>query len=166
MPGVTVLAKTMRRLCRYRLKLPISRGKGERMTIQGTFAALALIGVGSIMLMEVPQAAAQPQGLAMLGGLAKGEWTVKHRDGSPDRKVCVRSGQELIQLRHPEGGCSQFVIEDAAAKVTVQYTCPNNGFGRTNIRRETNSLVQIESQGIADGLPFQFTAEARRTGRC
>ena len=72
----------------------------------------------------------------------------------------------VLQLRHPEGGCSQFVIEDAASKVTVQYTCPNNGFGRTNIRRETNSLVQIESQGIADGLPFQFTAEARRTGRC
>ncbi|MFN4038817.1 MAG: hypothetical protein ACK4IB_05730 [Erythrobacter sp.] len=117
-------------------------------------------------LSAVTEVSAQGQGLAMLGRLTKGEWTVKHRDGSPDRKICVRSGQELVQLRHPESGCSQFVIEDAEAKVTVQYTCPNNGFGRTSIRRETGSLVQLESQGIAGGLPFQFTGEARHTGRC
>ena len=110
--------------------------------------------------------AAQGQGLGMLARLAKGEWTIKHRDGSPDRRICVRGGQELIQLRHPEGGCNQFVIEDAEAKVTVQYTCQGNGFGRTSIRRETGSLIQIESQGIAGGMPFQFTAEARHTGRC
>lgn len=113
-----------------------------------------------------PIVAAQSQGLTMLGRLTKGEWTIKHRDGSPDRKICMRSGQELIQLRHTDSGCSQFVVEDAEAKVTVQYTCPNNGFGRTNIRRETGSLVQIESQGISGGLPFQFTAEARPTGPC
>lgn len=128
--------------------------------------ASALVLAGTLALSSPQQVWAQSEGLAMLGRLTKGEWTIKHRDGSPDRKICVRSGQELIQLRHPNTGCSQFVIEDAAAKVTVQYTCPSNGFGRTNVRRETSSLVQIESQGIAGGLPFQFTAEARHTGRC
>lgn len=128
--------------------------------------ASAVVLGGTLALSSPHQVSAQSEGLAMLGRLTKGEWTIKHRDGSPDRKICVRSGQELIQLRHPNTGCSQFVIEDAAAKVTVQYTCPSNGFGRTNIRRETSSLVQIESQGIAGGLPFQFTAEARHTGRC
>ena len=128
--------------------------------------AAALVVAGTLGLPAAPQVAAQGQGLAMLARLTKGEWTIKYRDGAPDRRICVRSGQELIQLRHPEGGCSQFVIEDAEAKVTVQYTCPNNGFGRTNIRRETGSLVQLESQGIAGGLPFQLTAEARHTGRC
>ena len=58
------------------------------------------------------------------------------------------------------------MVEDAAGEVTVQYSCPGDGYGRTNIRRESGSLVQIESQGIADGRPFQFTAEARRTGAC
>ena len=111
-------------------------------------------------------ALAQGNGLAMLGALAKGEWTIKFRDGTADRKICVRSGQELIQLRHRETGCNQFVVEDGAAKVTVQYTCPGNGYARTSIRRETPALVQLESQGIHGGLPFQFIAEARRTGAC
>ncbi len=111
-------------------------------------------------------AAAQSGGLAMLDGLTKGEWTIKYRDGMPERKVCVRTGEELIQLRHPENGCSRFVVEDATSRVTVQYTCPGNGYGRTNIRKETGDLVQIDSQGIASGLPFQFAAEARRTGGC
>lgn len=109
---------------------------------------------------------AQSDGLAMLANLAKGEWTIKYRNGSPERKICVRSGEELIQLRHSEGGCNRFVVEDGAARVTVQYTCPGNGYGRTSIRRETGSLVQIESQGIAGGTPFQFAAEARKTGSC
>ncbi|QIQ88292.1 MAG: hypothetical protein G9473_14095 [Erythrobacter sp.] len=111
-------------------------------------------------------AAAQGDGLAMLGSLAKGEWTIKSRDGSAERKVCVRSGEELIQLRHEDRNCSRFVVEDEPSKVTVQYTCPGNGYGRTSIRRETDTLVQIESQGIASGLPFEFAAEARRTGSC
>lgn len=111
-------------------------------------------------------AAAQSGMLNMLGGLSKGEWTIKHRDGTADQKICVRTGEELIQLRHDEAGCSRFVVEDAATRVTVQYTCPGNGYGRTNIRKETGALVQIESQGIASGLPFQFAAEARRTGSC
>lgn len=109
---------------------------------------------------------AQGNGLAMLSTLTKGEWTIKQRGGVPDRKICVRTGAELIQLKHREAGCNQFVVENGAARVTVQYTCPGNGYGRTSIRRETGSLVQLESQGIHDGTPFQFIAEARRTGTC
>jgi hypothetical protein len=50
--------------------------------------------------------------------------------------------------------------------VVVQYTCRGKGYGRTHIRRETGRLVQIDSQGIAGGLPFEFSAEARRVGDC
>lgn len=127
----------------------------------GIISAIGMIALG----LTLP-AAAQTDGLAMLSGLTKGEWTIKHRDGSADRKVCVKTGEELIQLRHTETDCSRFVVEDGANKVTVQYTCPGNGYGRTNIRKENGALVQIESQGIASGLPFQFAAEARRTGSC
>lgn len=133
----------------------------SRRTIGGLAVAMG-VALGAF---GIP-AAAQSDSLAMLSNLAKGEWTLKYRDGSPERKICVRSGLELIKLRHADPNCSRFVVEDGASRVTVQYTCPGNGYGRTNIRRETGSLVQIESQGIASGQPFQFNAEARRTGSC
>lgn len=129
--------------------------------------ALALSGFAAIaaLCLSVP-VVAQGDGLAMLGTLGKGEWTIKQRGVATDRKICVKSGAELIQLVHREGGCSRFVVEDGAARVTVQYTCPGNGYGRTSIRRETGTLVQLESQGIHNGMPFELIAEARRTGPC
>ncbi|MFY7745383.1 MAG: DUF3617 domain-containing protein [Erythrobacter sp.] len=132
----------------------------------GKRAVWALLGAGAILGLAVPVLAAQGNGLAMLGTLTKGEWTIKQRGRAPDRKICVKSGAELIQLMHRESGCNQFIVEDGAARVTVQYTCPGNGYGRTSIRRETGALVQLESQGIHGGMPFQMTAEARRTGSC
>ena len=124
-----------------------------------------ILAAGTVLWFVAP-GLAQGNGLAMLGTLAKGEWTIKQRGGASDRKVCVRTGAELIQIIHRDSGCNQFVVEDGAARVTVQYTCPGNGYGRTSIRRETSSLVQVESQGIHNGMPFQLVAEARRTGNC
>lgn len=126
---------------------------------------LGFVAVGAVLWFAAP-VVAQGSGLAMLGTLSKGEWTIKERGAARDRKICVKSGGELIQLMHRESGCSRFVVEDGAARVTVQYTCPGNGYGRTSIRRETGGLVQLESQGIQGGMPFQLTAEARRTGAC
>lgn len=109
---------------------------------------------------------AQADSLGMLTTLQRGQWTVTMRDGGVPRAICLGDAAQLVQMQHARSACSRFVVEDAADKVTVQYTCRGNGYGRTSIRKETNSLVQIESQGIADGLPFQFRAEARRTGAC
>jgi hypothetical protein len=57
-------------------------------------------------------------------------------------------------------------VTDSPGEVVVQYTCRGRGYGRTEVRRETNRLVQVQSQGIVDGLPFAITAEARRIGDC
>ncbi|MFO6446846.1 hypothetical protein ACLBKU_06825 [Erythrobacter sp. NE805] len=137
---------------------------GHGQTRWGALALGGLAGVAALVL-SVP-VLAQGGGLAMLGTLSKGEWTLKGRGMAADRRICVKSGAELIQIMHREGGCSQFVVEDSPARVTVQYTCPGNGYARTSIRRETGALVQVESQGIHNGMPFEVTAEARRTGPC
>jgi hypothetical protein len=121
----------------------------------------ALFGAGLLA-----PATAQAPSLAMLGTLEDGQWEVRFRDGAESRRVCLRSGLELIQLQHGDAGCSRFVVEDGPSAVTVQYTCRGNGYGRTSVRRESASLVQLDSQGIAGGLPFQFSAEARRVGPC
>lgn len=126
----------------------------------------AMIAAGMPMLFLLTPAAAQAPELAMLDKLDRGQWEVRFRDGSAARRLCLKSGRELIQLRHPASRCSRFVVDDGASEVTVQYTCKGNGYGRTSIRRETGSLVQLDSQGIAEGLPFQFSAEARRVGHC
>lgn len=105
--------------------------------------------------------------LAMLDGLEGGRWELRPRDGgAAPQRICLTNGRGLIQLRHPGADCVQFVLEDTATQVVVQYTCKGRGYGRTQIKRESSRLVQIESQGIAGGLPFEFEAEARRIGDC
>ncbi|MGE3690511.1 MAG: DUF3617 domain-containing protein [Novosphingobium sp.] len=109
----------------------------------------------------------QRASLAMLDGLEAGRWELHVRDpGKTVEQICFRDARRLIQLRHPADTCERLIIDDTASKVTVQYTCRGRGYGRTLIRRETGRLVQIESQGIANGLPFSFSAEARRVGDC
>jgi len=125
----------------------------------------AIAGVGLAASLMLP-AAAQAPSLAMLDRLDRGQWEIRFRDRGESQKVCVRTGRELIQLRHAGQSCSRVVVEDAAQQVTVQYTCRGQGYGRTNIRRETAGLVQIQGQGIAGTRHFEFTAEARRTGSC
>lgn len=130
-----------------------------RKTVSIILAALTCVAAA-------PLAAAAGNALGFLNRLEPGRWVVASRDGGPSRTVCLGDPIQLIRLRHSSGSCSRYVVEDAADKVTVQYTCKGSGYGRTSVRRETASLVQIESQGIEGGLPFQFRAEARRTGAC
>lgn len=130
------------------------------------FTRIFAVMVAALFAVLVAPATAQAPGLAMLGKLDRGGWELRFRPDGAIQRLCLRDGRELIQLRHPMRGCSRFVVEDTASRVIVQYTCRGHGYGRTQIWRENGRLAQIESQGIVDGRPFQFSAEARRTGRC
>ncbi|WP_435418964.1 hypothetical protein WAB17_05245 [Parerythrobacter aurantius] len=127
--------------------------------------SFAVMLATSSIVLGVPTVAQAPS-LAMLDGLQKGEWEIRYRTGEPTQRICLRTGRELIQLKHRQAGCNRFVVEDAQGEVTVQYTCPGDGYGRTNIRRESAVLVQLETQGIADGRPFSATGEGRRMRPC
>lgn len=126
---------------------------------------VSAFGVAALTMLVAP-AMAQGPDLAMLDRLDPGQWELRFRPGDKKVKICVRDGRQLIQLRHPQQSCSRFVVEDEADRVTVQYTCRGHGYGRTHIWRENSRLAQIESQGIVDERPFQFSAEARRLGNC
>ena len=104
--------------------------------------------------------------LAMLDQLEPGRWELRDRDGAAPQRICLPNGRRLIQLRHSGLACDSFIVKDSPSEVVVQYTCQGRGYGRTQIRRETNRLVQVQSQGIVDGLPFAFSVEARRVGEC
>ncbi len=125
---------------------------------------MSLIALGCAAASAVP---AQAPSLAMLDRLEKGSWQLRER-GKEDvlQTICVGDARRMIQIQHPRSTCSRYVIEDTPNAVTVHYTCPGAGHGRTSIRSETNRLVQIDTQGIADGRPFSQAIEARRTGGC
>lgn len=114
-----------------------------------------------------PSLAAQRPSLAMLDMLQPGQWEVRDRDLSGGRsRICIESGRRLIQIQHMREVCRSFTVQDTANLVTVHYTCPGNGYGQTSVRYESPQLVQLETQGIAQGLPFNFRAEVRRIGTC
>ena len=127
---------------------------------------IAGAAAAALLAISAPAMGAGPS-LAMLDRLDSGQWEVRTREpGTPVQRMCLSSGRSLIQLRHHGPACERFVVEDGPEDVVVQYTCRGRGYGRTHIRRETARLVQIDSRGIADGLPFEFSAEARRIGNC
>ncbi|MED5543723.1 MAG: hypothetical protein VYD90_00580 [Pseudomonadota bacterium] len=129
----------------------------------GTFVFAGLCGLG---LMAGP-ALGESGALAMLDRLDPGNWMLRMRgSGGSEERMCIASGRDLVQLRHSGLDCEQVVVLDRPSEVTVQYTCPGIGYGRTTIRRETDGLIQIDSQGIRNGLPFAFAAEGRRLGTC
>ena len=128
---------------------------------------IAVPAAGVLALMVSGPVFGQKPPLAMLDQLEKGRWEMRIRDKAGEvEQLCLNSARSFIQLRHPRAICERMTISDDINAVTVQYTCHGQGYGRTSIRRESNGLIQIDSQGIAGGLPFAFIAEARRVGDC
>lgn len=128
---------------------------------------LPLVLIAAGLLAASGAAAGADPALGQMDELDRGMWELRYRDASRrSERICVASALRLIQLRHPGQPCEQVIAQSGAASVTVQYTCRGLGYGRTAIRRETSRLIQIQSQGIAEGLPFEINAEARRVGDC
>lgn len=124
----------------------------------------AIVALGAA---STAPAMGQRPGSGALDRLQAGRWELRLRQ--PDEgieRICLHDGRRLIQLRHPMMNCTQLIVEEQSDEVTVQYTCRGHGYGLTHIRKESDRLIQIESQGVADGLPFSFAAEGRFVGEC
>lgn len=128
-----------------------------------------LIGgaVVALAVFSCPPLIAERPSLAMLDQLQPGQWEVRDRDLAGGRtRLCIENGRRLIQIRHMREACRTFTVQDTAEAVTVHYACPGNGYGQTSVRFESAQLVQLETQGVAQGLPFNMRAEVRRIGAC
>lgn len=105
-----------------------------------------------------------------LRGLEPGEWELRARPEAEEkgylRRICLADLRQFIQLRHARNSCKSLTVDEAAKRLIVSYDCAGAGGGRTDLRIETPRLVQIQSQGIADGAPFSFSLEGRRVGAC
>lgn len=138
--------------------------KNRRLTIT-VFAAAAWIGAGT-MAGGAAVVFAKAPSLLMPSQLEKGRWTLTGGTAAPVRRICLGDPQQFVQLEHGHKACAQYIIENTPSVVTVHYSCEGAGYGRTTIRRETNRLVQIETQGVHKGRLFDDRYEARRVGHC
>ena len=122
------------------------------LTAGGIAAALALI------------AAARPSALAQAQA---GLWEISGAPGTrtPIRQ-CVVDVAALARFEHRSRSCSARVIKDAGSSAQIEYSCGGAGFGHSEITVLTPRSLRIATQGISDGLPFNYVLQARRIDDC
>jgi hypothetical protein len=126
---------------------------------------IRLVAAGLIALSV--SAAAQGPHLAAFDRLSPGSWML-HEIGSTTavRSICLGDPGQLLQIHHGSTACAHFVVSDGPRTATTSYTCPRTGHGRTTITVEGPTLLRIQTQGLANGAPFDVDYEARRGGSC
>jgi hypothetical protein len=116
-----------------------------------------------LLLTALPAVAQTPGPLAQV---ERGMWQLVGAGGGAAGTVCLGDPLLLAQPQHGPQPCTREILSSDAHSVTVNYSCPGMGRGRTILRVETPRLVQIDSQGLHNGAPFALRAQARKTGPC
>ncbi|MBX3561512.1 MAG: hypothetical protein KF780_06820 [Sphingomonas sp.] len=124
------------------------------------------IALGAGLLLAGPAVPQARPALPLLDRLEAGQWELRGAGNALIAAICLGDRAALAQPYHRGLACQQSVISSDARSVTVRYSCPGVGSGRTEILVETPRLAQIDSQGLDRGAPFALRAEARRTGAC
>lgn len=104
---------------------------------------------------------------ALFGESQPGLWELSGMQGTraPER-LCLADLSQLAQIEHRGRGCKPKAIRESATAATFTYECAPNDYGRSEIKLVTPRNFRIVSQGIAGGLPFAHTVQARRVGDC
>jgi hypothetical protein len=122
--------------------------------------------LGALLLFGAAGAPAQRSAAPnALGGLEHGQWQLRNAEGEL-RRLCLGNPATLIQIMHGNTQCEHFVMENTQRSATVRYTCPSHGHGRTTISVDTPRVINLETQGVANGAPFSEQFEGRRIGAC
>lgn len=120
---------------------------------------------GAVLFFGTGGAQADSAALQALKSIERGQWQLREGTGAP-RQLCLGDPSALLQIQHGNIPCTHRVVENSANTATITYSCPGHGHGRTRISVETPRLVRIDTQGVADGMPFAAELEGRRTGTC
>ena len=128
---------------------------------------LCLTGMLLLLVAGTAMAFSPPKGIQLLDTLERGNWQLRSIVvGEPSSKICLGKPEALIQIRHSGMACEQYVVRSTENSVTVSYTCKGQGQGLTTIRKESNRIIHIQSQGIRENAPFSLSVEGRRIGPC
>jgi hypothetical protein len=122
--------------------------------------AIGAAGIGALVLI----AAQHPSALA---GVQGGLWEISGAPGAKSPiKECVARVASLAEFEHRGKGCTMKVVRDQGSSAVVEYSCGKAGFGRSEVNVLTPRSLRIDTQGIADQLPFGYVLQARRIGEC
>ena len=126
------------------------------------------IALGAILVVTTPASTQGRDELALLSTLQPGRWELRDidNDRAAPRSMCIADPGILTQIQHRASPCSRLVIGSDTNSVTVHYTCPAGGFGRTTVRVNSPRSARLETQGIDRGRPFEYRNDLRRIGRC
>jgi hypothetical protein len=127
-------------------------------------AGIAAIGLGGGALVALG-AATRP---ATLTEVKAGMWELSGLPGaSAPARVCIADVDQLTRYEHRAKNCTGKAISDTGRSTVIEYSCGSAaGFGRTKIDMITPRNLKINTQGISDSLPFNYTLSARRVGDC
>jgi hypothetical protein len=123
------------------------------------------LGLAGLIAAATPLFAFALAELEAFSQLERGRWQLRDAAGE-SRSICLGDPTALVQLEHKGVSCEQEILASEKAGATVQYSCPGRGYGHTSIRVETPRLARIDTQGLIDGRPFSYRAEARKVGTC
>ena len=95
-----------------------------------------------------------------------GEWEVSKTSGGASEKLCLTDAAMLMQWEHRTRQCSRSIDTSTLDRAEVHYSCVGGGFGTSRVEVLTPRSIRVQTQGIADGLPFGYVINARRIGFC
>ena len=105
--------------------------------------------------------------LPTLAQTLPGLWEISGVPGSrlPVRQ-CVTDVASLAKFEHRGKACTSKVLKNAGSSAAIEYSCGSAGFGHSEIEVITPRSLRISTQGISDGLPFNYVLQARRVDEC
>jgi len=123
------------------------------------------LSLGGAMLGAWTLAVAQPP--SALSQLSPGLYEIAGLPGAkaPARE-CLGDITLLGQFEHRRNSCTRKILNASGNAVTINYECKGGGFGQSKLTMITPRNLRVETQGIADGLPFNYVLQARRVGEC
>lgn len=157
----------------FRLKVVITfpMKRVQRLRMTPVSQIIKLLASSFFMIVSIsalsPSAVAQAADSAFQPGLYSIRSIGPAGSTQPPSNLCIQRANTLLQLVHRQvSGCKITSSKTSANKTTITYSCPNNEWGRTELRKESSILYQMDTQGIKDKAPFSYRLEVRRSGAC
>ena len=139
---------------------PLSRDKLARMAR----LSILLLPAAALTLGMSPGAAEPPPSIAQV---QPGLWEISGAPGAnaPARQ-CIADIAALARFEHRAKACAAKVLKASGSLTSIEYSCGGAGFGHSEIQTITPRSLRISTQGISDGLPFNYVLQAHRIDDC